>query len=251
QALLGVWPAEPAPTRCRFASDELVQRLRDYMLKAVKEAKVHSSWLNPNNAYDQAVTDFVHKTLAGPRAARFLASFLPFQQRVAKLGMINSLSQTLLKLVSPGVPDVYQGTELWDLSLVDPDNRRPVDFAHRIQLLKDLEPLGNDEGGMMNDELKEYREERLSLIIPPPAFDASLASRHSTRIHRMTEILEHWWDGRIKLLLLACGLRLRRKFLRLFSEGEYLALRAAGEKADHVVAILRRHEDHLILAVAP
>jgi (1->4)-alpha-D-glucan 1-alpha-D-glucosylmutase len=251
QALLGVWPAEPARTRRRFASDELVQRLRDYMLKAVKEAKVHSSWLNPNKAYDQAVTDFVHKTLAGPRAARFLASFLPFQQRVAKLGMINSLSQTLLKLVSPGIPDVYQGTELWDLSLVDPDNRRPVDFAHRIQLLNDLEPLGNDEGGMMNDELKEYREERSSFIIPPPAFDASLASRHSTRSHRMTEMLKHWEDGRIKLMLLACGLRLRRRYLRLFSEGEYLALRAAGEKADHVVAILRRHEDHLILAVAP
>jgi (1->4)-alpha-D-glucan 1-alpha-D-glucosylmutase len=221
QALLGAWPAEPLGTTHRFASTELVQRMRDYMLKAVKEAKIHSSWINPNEAYDKAVADFVDKTLAGPRAARFLASFLPFQQQVAKLGMINSLSQVLLKLVSPGVPDIYQGTELWDFSLVDPDNRRPVDFAHRLSLLNDLEPL---------------------LKFQEPS---------TTRIQSLKEILDCWEDGRVKLFLVSLGLRLRRKYPRLFLQGEYLALRATGEKAEHVVAIVRRHEGLLILAVAP
>jgi (1->4)-alpha-D-glucan 1-alpha-D-glucosylmutase len=221
QALLGAWPAEPERTTHRFASTELVQRLQEYMLKAVKEAKVHSSWLNPNEAYDRAVTDFAHKTLAGPRAARFLDSFLPFQQRVAKLGMINSLSQLLLKLVSPGVPDTYQGTELWDFSLVDPDNRRPVDFVHRLFLLDNMEPLLQDQ------------------------------QSSTARIHRVTEMLKVWEDGRIKLFLLALGLRLRRQHPQVFLQGEYLALRANGEKADHVVAVLRRYEDHLVLAVAP
>jgi (1->4)-alpha-D-glucan 1-alpha-D-glucosylmutase len=235
QALLGAWPAEhlnecamlsPAD-RIRALSHlsldarqkhaTLVQRMHDYMLKAVKEAKVHSSWINPNADYDQAVADFVEKTLAGPRAARFLESFLPFQQRVAKLGMVNSLSQVLLKLVSPGVPDIYQGTELWDFNLVDPDNRRPVDFAHRLQLLNELEPL----------------------------------LQHSTGLGRLTEMLEHWEDGRIKLSLVSSSLRLRRRFPQLFQKGEYFALSATGEKADHVVSILRRHKDQLILAVTP
>lgn len=243
QALLGAWPAERAGTQHRFASDELVQRLRDYMLKAVKEAKVHSSWLYPNEAYDQAVIDFVNKTLAGPRAGRFLASFLPFQQRIAKLGMINSLSQLILKLISPGVPDIYQGSELWDLSLVDPDNRRPVDFSQRSKLLNDLEPLlGNDEKGIMNDEPTSSS-----------TADSSFILHHSSLggVQRIAEMLEHWEDGRIKLMLLACGLRLRRQCPKVFSQGEYLALRAVGEQADHVVAILRRHEDLLALAIVP
>jgi (1->4)-alpha-D-glucan 1-alpha-D-glucosylmutase len=221
QALLGAWPAEPERTTHRFASTELVQRLQEYMLKAVKEAKVHSSWLNPNEAYDRAVADFVQKTLAGPRAARFLDSFLPFQQRVAQLGMINSLSQLLLKLVSPGVPDYYQGTDLWDFSLVDPDNRRPVDFPHRVHLLNDLESLLQDQ------------------------------QPSSIRIHRLTDMLKVWEDGRIKLFLLASGLRLRRQYPQVLLQGDYLALRATGEKEDHVVVVLRRHEDRLILAVAP
>src|SRR5207248_9533821 len=164
--------------------------------------------------------------------ARFLASFLPFQQRIAKLGMLNSLSQVLLKLISPGVPDTYQGTELWDLSLVDPDNRRPVDFAQRMQLVKDLEPLFDREE---EREGKEGEEE----------------TQDSTRINRVTEMLEHWEDGRIKLMLLACGLRLRRQYPKVFLQGEYLALHAAGEHADHIVAILRRHEEHLALPIVP
>jgi len=121
QALVGAWL--PGDT----ASPEFVKRLQVYMTKAVKEAKLRSSWINPDEAYENAVARFVEHVLTGPAAARFLPAFVPFQERVARVGLVNSLSQVVLKIASPGVPDFYQGTELWDLSLVDPDNRRPVD----------------------------------------------------------------------------------------------------------------------------
>jgi (1->4)-alpha-D-glucan 1-alpha-D-glucosylmutase len=216
QALLGAWPAElHVPT----APSELVKRLRDYMLKAVKEAKVHTSWINPNEAYDRAVADFVDNTLAGPRAAKFLNSFLPFQQRIARLGMLNSLAQLVLKVVCPGVPDFYQGTELWDLSLVDPDNRRPVDMEQRRQLLEDLEP--------------------------------ALREESSGAAGKVAELLEHWQDGRIKLFITACGLRLRHCLPPVFLQGEYIPLQGTGEQANHLVGVARRLEDQVVLAVAP
>ncbi len=233
QAMLGAWPADdpagststddPAANPPPVAPVDFVQRLRDYLLKAVREAKVHTSWVNPNEPYDRAVADFVDKTLAGPRAARFFASFLPFQQRIARLGMVNSLSQVILKIVSPGVPDFYQGTELWDFSLVDPDNRRPVSFAQRLSLFQDLEPLLREEPG----------------------------SRDATRAGKVAELLRHWEDGRIKLLLTACGLLLRRKLPQLFVDGEYVPLEAAGENAAHVVALARRRENDIIVAIVP
>ncbi len=130
QTLLGVWPlgAERAP-------DELVERVVAYMAKATKEAKVNTSWINPNDEWDEAVASFVRAVLADEQ---FLTDFLPLQKRVARYGAYNALSQTLLKLASPGVPDVYQGQELWDFSLVDPDNRRPVDYDLRRRMLEEL-----------------------------------------------------------------------------------------------------------------
>ena len=100
------------------------------MIKALREAKVHTSWLSPDEEYEAAVVRFVEAIL--DRAGRpFLPAFEPFQARVAELGIYNSLAQLLIKITAPGVPDFYQGTELWDLTLVDPDNRRPVDYARR------------------------------------------------------------------------------------------------------------------------
>jgi (1->4)-alpha-D-glucan 1-alpha-D-glucosylmutase len=137
QALVGVWPPEalgtPVPRR---ASPEIVERMLAYMQKALKEAKRHTSWVRENQEYEQGVRAFVNSTLTGDAAAAFLASFVPFQRRLAWFGMLNSLAQLLLRIGSPGVPDIYQGSELWNLSLVDPDNRRPVDFALRQRLLK-------------------------------------------------------------------------------------------------------------------
>jgi (1->4)-alpha-D-glucan 1-alpha-D-glucosylmutase len=221
QTLLAAWPAEPAGTSHTNAPADLVERLRNYMVKAVKEAKVHTSWINPNKAYDEAVVAFVDKTLTGAPAAPFLADFLPFQHRVARLGMINSLAQVVLKIASPGVPDFYQGTELWDLSLVDPDNRRPVDFSIRAGMLDELEP-----------RLQEH-----------------LADKN--RAPLVAEMLEHWPDGRIKLFLTVLGLRLRRSLHRVFLDGEYLPLEVQGACADNVVALARCHGRDIVLAIVP
>ncbi len=132
--------------------------MREYMLKAVKEAKVHTSWITPNEAYDTAVAKFVEEALTGERSREFLGRFLPLQKRIARAGMINSLARLVLKLASPGVPDFYQGTELWDLSLVDPDNRRPVDYAARQELLA-------NESADVSELLKHWEDGRIKLFI--------------------------------------------------------------------------------------
>ncbi|HEX6156180.1 MAG TPA: malto-oligosyltrehalose synthase, partial [Burkholderiales bacterium] len=124
QAVIGVWPGE--------VSKALVERLKAYMLKAVREAKVNTSWINPDTEYEAALERFVVQSLENKPFIKDVAETVA---RVAHLGMLVSLSQALVKVASPGVPDYYQGTELWDFSLVDPDNRRPVDYALRKKLL--------------------------------------------------------------------------------------------------------------------
>ncbi len=153
QILLGTWPVESVPgesgaaaVRSAFATlpDEehaiYLARIQDYMTKAIKEAKVNSSWVQPNAEWDEATRKFIAALLKRGKAANpFLRAFVPLAERVAQLGMVNSLSQTVLKLTVPGVPDIYQGCEMWDYSLVDPDNRRPVDYARRREVLASLE----------------------------------------------------------------------------------------------------------------
>jgi (1->4)-alpha-D-glucan 1-alpha-D-glucosylmutase len=140
QALVGAWPAErpeePVPPT---APEDFVERMQVYMRKAIKEAKRHTSWLTENAHYENAVRAFVDATLRGASASGFLASFVPFQRRLAWFGMLNSLAQLVLRVGAPGVPDIYQGSELWNFSLVDPDNRRPVDFDARRRLLASVE----------------------------------------------------------------------------------------------------------------
>ena len=191
QALIGVWPVD-LPESATQAPDDLVSRLSDYMIKAVKEAKVHTSWLTPNEPYEDALRTFVKRVLTGAPGARLLAAFLPFQQRIARLGMINSLAQVVLKTGCPGVPDFYQGTDMWDLTLVDPDNRRPVDFVRRARALDDVDAL---------------------LAIDPTERQAEIG-----------RWIRNWTDGRMKLLVTAAGLRLRRELPRVFLGGEYLPL---------------------------
>lgn len=134
QTLLGLWPARELSPEAHAA---LTERVVAYMIKAVREAKQHSSWINQNPDYEGAVSEFVRALLAPDSA--FLQDFLPLLRRVATFGYYNSLSQVALKLTAPGVPDLYQGSELWDFSLVDPDNRRPVDYAVRTRLLAELD----------------------------------------------------------------------------------------------------------------
>ena len=131
QTMAGAWPLDPAEIAT------FLERLQSSLVKAWREAKQHTNWSNPDLEYEGAVADFVTTILTPGSENRFLPDFAAFQQRIASYGVFNSLSQTLLRLVAPGVPDIYQGSELWELSLVDPDNRRPVDFARRQALLEE------------------------------------------------------------------------------------------------------------------
>jgi (1->4)-alpha-D-glucan 1-alpha-D-glucosylmutase len=216
QTLVGAWPArdedEPLAT--------LAERLAAYMEKAIKEAKRHTSWVNPSAGYDAATRGFVTGLLA-PGGA-FLSAFRPFQRLVAAHGAVNSLAQTLLKIAAPGIPDFYQGTELWELSLVDPDNRRPVDFARRQALLDSLRA-------------------RIPAESAGPADLSGLCE----------ELLEHWPDGRVKLYLTHRALTLRRARARLFAAGEYRGLAGGGRHADHVVALARVDGPDAVVAAVP
>jgi (1->4)-alpha-D-glucan 1-alpha-D-glucosylmutase len=233
QTLTGAWPAGPpdAPLPER-APDALVERLSEYMLKAVREAKRHTSWVNANAAYDGAVTHFVRGVLTGDTSRAFLASFVPWQRRVAWFGAMASLAQVVLKIASPGMPDTYQGGELWDLALVDPDNRRPVDFETRREQLAALEPL------LVHAEGRAAEE---------PAGGAAPAGE--ARAARAA-LLDSWWDGRVKLYTLATALRLRRALPQLFLLGDYVPLTADEENA-HVVGFARRTAGATVIAVVP
>lgn len=215
QALLGAWPAGAAGPPNR----EFVDRMRGYMQKAVKEKKTHTSWIHPSPEYDQAVSNFVERSLTGRNSRLFLALFLPFQERIASLGTVNSLSQLTLKIGSPGVPDFYQGSELWDLNLVDPDNRRAVDFGIREQWLQSMEPL----------------------------LDCKCQS--STSLPAIQDMLNHWQDGRIKLFCTAAGLRLRRRLADVFVGGDYTPLVARGSRAEHIVAFARTCGSRRVLVI--
>ena len=137
QSLLGAWPPDLTPDDIAGMS-HLANRLDAYMIKAVREGKQQSSWSNPNLAYEAALQRFVRTVLDATRPNPFVAEFHSFVDSLARLGTINSLSQLVLKLTVPGVPDIYQGSELWDFSLVDPDNRRPVDWETRRALLDEI-----------------------------------------------------------------------------------------------------------------
>jgi (1->4)-alpha-D-glucan 1-alpha-D-glucosylmutase len=200
QTLVGAWPFEnDDETRSRF-----VERIATYMAKALREAKVHTSWLNPDEDYEQAVGDFVRAILDPARARPFLQAFQPFQARVAQLGIYNSLSQLLIKITAPGVPDFYQGTEFWDLNLVDPDNRRQVDYGTRRQILSGLHPCSGREA--------------------PPEALADLLDRRS--------------DGHVKMYAMNRALSARAALREAF-DGEYTALATTGARRDCVFAFAR------------
>jgi (1->4)-alpha-D-glucan 1-alpha-D-glucosylmutase len=185
------------------------RRLVEYMHKATKEAKQYTSWINPNEEYDEAVRAFVERALAEGPDGPFLRSFLPFARKVAFFGRLNSLAQVLFKTTCPGVPDFYQGSELWDLSLVDPDNRRAVDYDRRRRLL---------------DEVRDLRG--------PEA---------------LAGLLETMADGRVKLFLTTRLLRLRRRKRALFEKGDYQPVMTAGAEAEAVCAFVRQHEAERLL----
>src|SRR6266404_2214960 len=138
QTLVGTWPIQSSGEPEENSTPEYIERIQTYMAKALNEAKINTSWIQPNEEWLAAMRDFIAKILETSLKAKFLPSFLPVAKEIARVGAINSLTQTLLKLTSPGVPDIYQGNEIWDFSLVDPDNRRPVDYKRRREMLDAL-----------------------------------------------------------------------------------------------------------------
>jgi (1->4)-alpha-D-glucan 1-alpha-D-glucosylmutase len=138
QTLLGTWPIDDSGAAVAQVDSEYIERIQAYVAKALNEAKLNTSWIQPNDEWLEATRNFVGRILEPGRKNKFLPAFLTFAEQIAKLGAINSLSQTLLKLTSPGVPDIYQGNELWNFCLVDPDNRRPVDYKTRGEILSCL-----------------------------------------------------------------------------------------------------------------
>jgi (1->4)-alpha-D-glucan 1-alpha-D-glucosylmutase len=213
QTLVGAWPCGP---RDAAAHGDFAARIQQFMNKALKEAKLNTSWTNPNDEYEQAVSQFIASVLEAGEQNEFLADFQRFHAPLALAGMRNSLAQVLLKICSPGVPDFYQGTELWDFSLVDPDNRRPVDFASRTKLLAELH----------------------------------LRAR-SNRSPLAAELLDDWPSGRIKLYVTSQVLNFRARKRALFDEGEYVVVNSRGKSADCLCAFARVHGGEAALVVVP
>jgi (1->4)-alpha-D-glucan 1-alpha-D-glucosylmutase len=209
QTLLGAWPLQPEEV------EGLRDRLSVFIEKALREAKTYTRWTRPNEAHEQAVKDFALDILEPAEGNLFLPDFLAFQQDLAFYGLLNALSQLVLKLTSPGFPDLYQATELWNLSLVDPDNRRPVDFDRNRRQLE------------------------------------SIRSRLEDRTALAADLLQNWQTGDIKLYLTSECLSLRRRLFQLYAAGAYHAVPVQGDKWENLCAFARQRENAWGLTVAP
>jgi (1->4)-alpha-D-glucan 1-alpha-D-glucosylmutase len=210
QTLLGMWPLEPGDL------GGVLERLQSYAVKAIREAMVHTRWTRPNLAHEEGLKNFIAAILDEKQNHAFLEDFFTFHRHIAFYGMLNSLSQTLLKITVPGVPDFYQGSELWDLRLVDPDNRGTVDFARRIRLFTSLRQNGSREtAGFVG------------------------------------ELLKNWTDGRIKLHLISKALRCRQEFSKVFTHGDFVPAQISGERSENVTAFFRVFQNQQALVLAP
>jgi (1->4)-alpha-D-glucan 1-alpha-D-glucosylmutase len=210
QTLIGAFPFENGNDQ------DFIDRIKQYILKAIREAKRHTAWLKPDTVYEEAFLSFIESILKCSDDNQFLSKFIPFQKKIASYGIYTSLSQTLIKITSPGVPDFYQGTELWDLSLVDPDNRRPVDF--------------------------EKREKHLDYILTKSTNDLG---------GLISELLTRKEDGMIKLLLIWRALSARNDNSKTFQKGSYTPLQVTGLWSDHIIAFARSYQEEWILTIAP
>jgi (1->4)-alpha-D-glucan 1-alpha-D-glucosylmutase len=222
QTLIGTWPVRKvngAPS-AKFSAEErtaYTSRIRDYMDKAVHEAKVNLSWVNPDSDYVELLGKFLERILmplSESRPNAFLKLIESFVERIAYFGAINSLSQTLIKITAPGVPDIYQGQELFDFSLVDPDNRRPVDFRLRETMLEEL-------------------------------------SRRSGDPVLLDEILRDWPDGRIKLWVTSRALQYRQANIRLFQNGRYVPIHGTVQNERHILGFARMGDGNVAITVVP
>lgn len=212
QTLVGAWPFHEMSEE---AHGDFISRIQDYINKALREAKVHTSWISADEDYERAVRAFIRSILEPGEHNQFLREFAPFQKLVASAGIFNSLSQTILKITAPGVPDFYQGTEVWNLTLVDPDNRRPVNYARLRELLGSLRKVDVESASKLIDELMNGPE-----------------------------------DERLKLYLTQRALGFRQRERELFAAGDYIPLRASGERARNVISFARRLGDRESIIIA-
>ena len=210
QSLLGAWPLydEEVP--------EFRERFQGYVRKCAREAKEYTSWTRPNNEHESALLAFADSLFDPLKGKAFREDFLPLQRELAHYGAINALAQVLLKATAPGLPDIYQGMEMWNFSLVDPDNRRPVDFRSRTKLL---------------EELKHRDAEDVDALL--------------------SEIGRQWKDGRIKLFTTYKTLEFRRENAEMFSRGRYLPLRVKGERAANLFAFAREDQGAWCVVAVP
>ena len=216
QILVGAWPLDPMDDA---QYEGFTERIQQYMLKAIREAKVHTSWINPHEAYEEAVKRFVAAILDRRGPNPFLEDLGSFQELIAGHGMRNGLSQLVVKVTAPGIPDCYQGTELWELNLVDPDNRRPVDFDLRRRMLDRFVSL-----------VEADDHQKLELV---------------------RTLMASWKDGGIKLYILQVALRHRRAHPALYLEGDYVPLDCEGPSQSHLCAYARLNQDRAIVTVVP
>ncbi|MGJ5815135.1 malto-oligosyltrehalose synthase [Paludibaculum fermentans] len=212
QSLLAIWPTSKG-----WEDERLQDRILEYMSKAVKEAKTHTSWINPSNEYDEALAHFIRSLFTEQHTSAFRESFAAFADRIAYFGSLNALSQLTLKLGSPGVTDFYQGTEFWDLTLVDPDNRQRIDFDARQRWLS-----------------RWQSEHQRSL--------------DENRAFSFAQIGAHPDSGELKAAITTIGLNFRRQNPDLLIDGAYLPLYATGPISDHLVAFGRLHKGRVLLA---
>jgi (1->4)-alpha-D-glucan 1-alpha-D-glucosylmutase len=213
QAMLGIWPLECFENVDRNA---LQSRLQEFVLKAAKEAKTETTWLSPNERHEFALQRFVSSVVSAPVNDPFISDFLRLHGEIGLLGACNSCSQLLLKMTAPGVPDFYQGNELWNFCLTDPDNRQPVDFRSRINALENLKSQGAD-----------------------------LSSGC------IAELLNNWTNGRLKFFLTMRVLNFRRAHPDLFSKGDYALLASSGKFASSIFAFARHFEGQWLVVVVP
>lgn len=214
QTVIGLWPAPSSSAQrdelpTREALEQLCERIKTYMLKAAREAKTRTSWTLQHHEYEQALDDYVARMLSAnePASQEFLEGVNTLVSKIARPGFWNSLSRTLIQYTSPGTPDLYQGDELWNFAMVDPDNRRPVDYELRQRLLDEV-------------------------II-------GIESSPETRSEFVKELVGNPEDGRIKLHVIHRALTARREHPSLFTDSVYLPLMAEGHRKDHIIAFAR------------
>lgn len=212
QILIGIWNDE-RPAREEIKT--ITSRIENYMLKAAREAKSNTSWININTEYENALCDFIRRVLNSPENHPFWKEFIPFQKNIALRGCINSISKIALKCTCPGVPDIYQGNELWKYNLVDPDNRNPVNFIKKQKLLNEIKPFLNKKN--ISD---------VSFLFPAES-------------------------GKLKLYITAAMLNFRKKHPDLFTKGNYTALDTIGAKSEHIIAFARNYNNKTIITIVP